>query len=185
MLLWGKNYVYSQVSFHFLKCSVINFPVSSQCRQCLCSFYYLSCSGRGSCVPWVSRSSLRNVSSGRTVSPSILIPPVPSSCCRKGGRLLLQTTGRCFPPPPHQSSRGWHHHRACQAKAFVQHAGVDAVCRLPVSALQDGWGQGWGDADTCLSFHACLPQPQHLFAAGSLLCPLLLCCALRGADWKG
>lgn len=56
---------------------MINFPVSSHCRQCLCSFYYLSCSGRGSSVPWVNHSSLRNVSSSRTslLSSSSRLPP--------------------------------------------------------------------------------------------------------------
>lgn len=88
--LGKKNYIYSQVFFHFLKCSMINFPVSSHCRQCLCSFYYLSCSGRGSSVPWVNRSSLRNVSSIRTslLSSSSPLPPRAAagreadSCCK-------------------------------------------------------------------------------------------------------
>lgn len=46
---------------------MIKFPVSSQCRQCLCSFYYLGCCGRGSSVPWVNHSSLLS-------SPSRLPP---------------------------------------------------------------------------------------------------------------
>lgn len=120
-----KNYVYSQVSFHFLKCSVINFPVSSQCRQCLCSFYYLSCSGRGSCVPWVNRSSLRSVSSGRTslLPSSSLLPPraaagkeADSSCRPQQDAFLLQpisplvagtTTVRAQPRLLRCSVLGW------------------------------------------------------------------------------
>lgn len=90
---------------------MINFPVPLRCRQCLCSFYYLSCSGRGSSVPLVNHTSLQNISSGRLslLSCSSRLPPraaagseADSSCKPQKGAFLSH---------PYQSfsdSHGWH-----------------------------------------------------------------------------
>lgn len=117
---------------------MIKLPVSSHCRQCLCSFYYLSCSGRGSFV-WVNRWSLRSVSHGHT-----FLLPSSSSCLPE----LLQEERQTplanhrkmlFSSTPSVFSHGWHQHSACQPKPFVvQHPGAHGVWRQPVSACQ-GW----------------------------------------------
>lgn len=67
MPLWEKKHICSQAFFLSLSSNqnLISFPVPLHCRQCLCSFYYLSCCGKGNSAPLVNHASLRNISSSR------------------------------------------------------------------------------------------------------------------------
>jgi len=117
--------------------------------------------------PHVSPEHLKRPS----VSPFALIQAASSSCCRKRGRLLLQTAERRLSLPPlsvlfrfTRLASSW---RNVHANPFVgpasRAAGLDAIWRQPASAWQrDGWCHRWRDDDTCLSFYAPLPQPQHI-----------------------
>lgn len=63
--LGKKKHICSQAFFLSLSSNqnLISFPVPPHCRQCLCSFYYLSCCGKGNSAPLVNHASLRNISS--------------------------------------------------------------------------------------------------------------------------